>query len=128
MFLQCDVRRQFLASVMTPAAEPSSVLALVCKEPRADVVHLEKAKDPVRSSTLWVLLTSDGQRYCQIASRAGRSSWCHVPGILLSTKKDDWLAIGVHPAHNATVDNRSDETLMWHDDADLAEVGSSLGT
>lgn len=63
------------------------MLALVCKEPRVEVVHLEKAKDPVRSSTLWILLTSDGHRHRQIASRAVRSSWRDVPGILLSIVK-----------------------------------------
>lgn len=34
-----------------PDAEPSSVLAVVRREPRAQVVHLEEAKDLVRSST-----------------------------------------------------------------------------
>lgn len=70
-----------------PDAEPSSVLAVVRREPRAQVVHLEKARDMVRSSTSWTLLTSAGQRYRRIASRAVRSSWRDVPGILLSIVK-----------------------------------------
>ena len=63
------------------------MLAVVREEPRAQVVRLEKAWDLVRSSTSWVLLTSAGQRYRRIASRAVRSSWRDVPGLLLTIMK-----------------------------------------
>lgn len=70
-----------------PDAEPSSVLALVRREPRAQVVHLERVRDLVRYSIPWILLTSAGQRYRRIACRAVRSSWRDVPGLLLSIMK-----------------------------------------
>lgn len=67
-----------------PDAEPSSV---VSREPRAKVVHLKRARDVVRSTFSWVLLTSAGQRYRRIACRAVRSSWHDVAGLLLSIMK-----------------------------------------
>lgn len=73
--------------LFAPDAEPSSVLAVVRKEPRGQVVRLEKAWDLVRSSTAWGLLTSAGQRHRRIASRAVCSSWRDVPGLLLSIMK-----------------------------------------
>lgn len=77
----CSARSEALVS-FAPDAEPSSVLALVRREPRAQAVLLEKAWDLVRSSTSLTLLTSAGQRYRRIACRAVRSSWRDVPGLL----------------------------------------------
>jgi hypothetical protein len=70
-----------------PDAEPSSVLAVVRREPRAQVVRLEKVRDLVRYSILWILLTSAGRRYRRIACRAVRRSWHVVPGLLPSIMK-----------------------------------------
>lgn len=82
----CSAMSEALVS-FAPDAEPSSVPAVVRREPRALLVRQEKARDLVRSSTYWVLLTSAGQRYRRIACRAVRSSWRDVPGLLLSIMK-----------------------------------------
>lgn len=98
---------------------------VVRREPRPQVVHLEKAWDLVRSSTSWVLLTSAGQRYRRIASRAVRSSWRDVTGLLLSIMKITGYPCDFTGARrNSTVDSRSEESLMWYDDADLMGVVS----
>ncbi|KAG6366497.1 hypothetical protein INS49_000674 [Diaporthe citri] len=109
-------------------AEPSSVLAVVRREPRPQVVHLEKVRYFVRYSTSWVLLTSAGQRDCRIASRAVRSSWRDVPGLLLSIMKITGYQCDFTGARrNSTVDSRSEESLMWYDDDDLMGVVSAPG-
>lgn len=106
-------------------AEPSSVLAVVRREPRPQVVHLEKARYLVRSSTSWVLLTSAGQRHRRIASRAVPSSWRDVPGMLLSIMKiTGYRGDFTGARRNSTVDSRSEESLTWYDDAELMGVVS----
>lgn len=115
----CCAMSEALVSFATHA-EPSSVLAVVRREPRPQVVHLEKARDLVRSSTSWVLLTSAGQRHRRIASRAVRSSWRDVPGLLLSIVKiTGHQCDSTGSRRNSTVDSRSEESLMWYDDAEL---------
>lgn len=115
----CCAMPEALVSFATHA-EPSSVLAVVRREPRPQVVHLEKAKDLVRSSTSWVLLTSAGQRHRRIASRPVRSSWRDVPGVLLSIVKITGRQCDSNGSRrNSTVDSRSEEGLMWYDDAEL---------
>lgn len=116
----CCAMSEALVSSFATHAEPSSVLAVVRREPRPQVVHLEKAKDLVRSSSSWVLLTSAGQLYRRIASRAVRSSWRDVPGLLLSIVKITGHQCDFTGARrSSTVDSRSEESLMWYDDAEL---------